>query len=652
VNETAPDPEPEDGASTTNTAESGATVGIQADSVHNSNVYFVQPDASPQRKYEVGVNYLDGGVPGKASRLIGDAIASGYDTSEVRFHLVLALLSKRSDRDLTDEDRERVTRMSAPPSHTKIDEWTAALTVIRDLLAHMRTRQIDPDPVLKELDALPPVQRAGILRHLDLILTGVLKDRLWDETRGTAEHGQLNHDRADRVWAYFQPTPALPRARVPDDDPPTLGEWFPAVVAVAIFGVAFGRLGYAVLTDWSPLPVLSLLLVVAAGVTGAHAGSVWLHRSARLAEKEWAHAYARSLRPPEPGFARQVEHRFQHYSHIYAPPEPDRVRWLSETAGIRSTLRDEIADLYRGINRVREVDWLTRYLLKEVREKWKNGTLNDYRERYRTSRSARVSCLVSAAVLIPAGSTVVITAVHVDPFLSALATPVALVGGWIAGTAVLKLVNRRRRHAEEEQERTEALAARKAEYERWHAHLTSTRPSEKEMERWLDCDRKLFVNTALNTYRLAWKDIIAHAILQGPAKSTQRAHESKGPWRYSKYALRLFLITQHGVREVGAELNFLKVTLNVQERHNFRFDAVSSVQVTIDTHDRHTLDLTLTNGPTRSFRITGPSPEPADDSGDSTELDLDAAGFTHALHVLEGVAAEGKGWINRGDLAS
>jgi hypothetical protein len=108
-------------------------------------------------------------------------------------------------------------------------------------------------------------------------------------------------------------------------------------------------------------------------------------------------------------------------------------------------------------------------------------------------------------------------------------------------------------------------------------------PSEKEMERWLDCDWKLFLDKALNAYHLSWKEILAHALLQRPPKSVQRAHERTGPWRYSKYALRLFLITHHGVREVGAELTFLKMTLNIQERHNFRFDAVSSVRVTIDT---------------------------------------------------------------------
>jgi hypothetical protein len=656
VSEAAPEPGTQRGTGTTNTAEGGATVGIQAESVHNSTVYVVQPGDSPQRKYEVGVNYLDGGVPGEARRLIDEAIASGHDTCEVRFHLVLALLSKRSDRDLTDEDRERVARMSDTPSGAEADEWAAALAVIRDLLAYMHTPQVDPGPVLEELDALPSMQRAKILTHLDLMLTGVLKDRLWDATRGAAERGQLDHDRSGRVWAYFQPTPASPRARVPVDDPPTLGERFRAVVAVVMFTLGFGRLGYSVLADGSPLPVLCLLLMVAAGITGAHAGSVWFHRSARLAEKESEYANGRSLRSSEQGLARQVEHRFQYYSHKYATPEPDRDRWFTETAGIRSTLRDEIADLYQGIKRVTEVDWLIRYLVRDVREKWRNGTLYEYREWYRISPSIIASCVVSAAVLIPTGITVVITAVRVDPLLSALAAPVALVGGSVAGVAVLKLVNGRRRLTERTQEHTEAFAAREAEYRRWQGRLSSTRPSEEEMEHWLDCDRKLFLDTALNTYQLAWRDIIAYALLQGPAKSYRRARESNGPWRYSKYDLRLFLITRHGVREVGAELNFEKAAAtNGQERSNFRFDAVSSLGVRIDNQARHILELTLTNGPTRTFRIADSSPGSAgksDDSDGSTNLDLDAAGFSHALHVLEGIAAEGKSWISRFGLAS
>lgn len=122
---------------------------------------------------------------------------------------------------------------------------------------------------------------------------------------------------------------------------------------------------------------------------------------------------------------------------------------------------------------------------------------------------------------------------------------------------------------------------------------------------------------------------------------------SRGPWRYSKYDLRLFLITQDGVREVGTELDFRRGSRNGEERTNFRFDAVSSVQVTVNGESSYSLELTLMNGPTRSIRVIDASPDSAENPTALSELNLDAAGFTHTLHILEGIAAEGKNWISR-----
>lgn len=83
--ETASDP------TTTNTAEAGSTIGIQASEVHNSTVYQMLPDAPPKEKFELGVRLLDDGIPHQARERIIDAIAHGYDTAEVRFHWALAL---------------------------------------------------------------------------------------------------------------------------------------------------------------------------------------------------------------------------------------------------------------------------------------------------------------------------------------------------------------------------------------------------------------------------------------------------------------------------------------------------------------------------------------------------------------------------------
>lgn len=123
-----------------------------------------------------------------------------------------------------------------------------------------------------------------------------------------------------------------------------------------------------------------------------------------------------------------------------------------------------------------------------------------------------------------------------------------------------------------------------------------------------------------------------------------------GPWRYSKYDILLFLITKDGVREVRTELNFEHAVLNSQERRNFRFDAVSSVQVTKIGSSGHSLELTLMNGPAQNMRVTDPGAGhffPGETPETLSKINLDAAGFAHALHILEGIAAEGKGWIER-----
>lgn len=181
----------ESDAATNNTAEHGSTVGIQAEQVHNSTVYQVLPDASPGQKYEVGVRFLEDGVPARARDLIAEAIAHGYDDGEVRFHWMLAMLSKRSYRDLTSDDRERL-RHTADLLHKYVDdEWKRALQAICELLPCLNDSAGDPGLVLDDLLALQTRQREKIVRHLDLVLTGGMKDAVWAETRNATKLGRV-----------------------------------------------------------------------------------------------------------------------------------------------------------------------------------------------------------------------------------------------------------------------------------------------------------------------------------------------------------------------------------------------------------------------------------------------------------------------------
>lgn len=639
------------GAATQNTAELGSTVGIQAEQVHNSNVYQVLPDAPPRHKYKVGVRFLEDGVPTQAQELITEAIAHGYEDGEVRFHWVLAMLSKRSYRDLASGEREQLAHTSEFLHKYAADEWKRALEAICELLECLNHSGGDARLALKKLRALPSPQRDKIVRHLGLVITGGMKDNLWAETRQAAEDKRFSHDRRHRVWAYFHPDPIGPRVREPVENATTPGDRFRAGAWSGVFVISIGYIGWLVLVHAAPLPILSYLLALAAGYVGARNGLEWRYRTERLRVKDRAYFGPRLARqPPEGGFASQVDHSFTHYFTKYVPKNEDREIWLAGTTGIRKTLRDEIVELYResriGIDRV---SWLIRHMVSDTRKRWEARTLEAYREQYRTRLSTKVQCSLSLAALVPAAVGVTVAAIEADPLPAMLTTLGALASGLIATMRWFYIISERRRSAEDRREYERLRQERQQAYQAWKEKLDSTRPSESEMETWLDCDKTEVLGRALQHYRLAWRDIIAHAFLQTPAKPYKRARVSGGPWRYSKYDIRLFLITQDGVREVRTGLDFEQASINGQERNNFRFDAVSSVCVTQTADLSYTLELTLMNGPSRNIRIMDPEvqPDPGENATTFSEINLDAAGFAHTLHILEGIAAEGKSWVCR-----
>lgn len=641
---------------TLNLAASGATVGMQAEQINNSTVhvhaqYQLSADPTPREKYEVGVRYLENGSPNRARELIADAIAHGHDSAEARFHWALAMLSKRSYRDLAPAEREQLADVAASSRHNDDEEWTPALEVVWELLDYLRNRS-HPKPVLKKLLDLPPAQREKIERHLDLVLMGGMKDDLWATTRHRAGQEREGHQRTDRVWAYFQPDPAAPRTRPPTAQGTTDADWFAAVVWTGLCMLAGGYLGWIVLTLARPIPILAYAATLAVGYVAARLGLEWRYRSDRLKAKD------REFRDqdgggqaPERGFANSVDHAFAHYFAIYVPHGVERDVWLAETAGIRTTLRNEIVEIYRE-SRIPAgaVRWLIRYLVTDVSKRWEAGTLWDYRERYQVARSTKAQCLAAATVCAVATVNVVATAITVHPFLALLALAAAVKGARTAAARWLYITSERRRLKEDRQDYEHAEAQRAAAYERWMAKLNAARPSESEMEHWLDCDKTILLGNALRHYHLLWRDVIAYALLQVPARHYKRARVKRGPWRYSKYDIRLFLVTKDGVREVSSELDFEHITLREEYRTNYRFAAISSVHVARANESSYTLELTLTNGPTKSLRITEPEttePAPDEDPVELAKINLDATGLTHTLHVLEGIAAEGRAWIDR-----
>ncbi|UED85854.1 hypothetical protein [Streptomyces profundus] len=634
-----------------------STVGIQAETVHNSNVYFVHPDASPQEKYKVGVRFLEDGVSSRARDMISDAIAHGYDNAEVRFHWVLAMLSARAYHDLSTEEVQRLHHASGLVRTYAEGGWKDALQVAFELLAMLGTAVGETGRVSERLQALSPRRRDAIVHHLDLVLTGGLKDSLWAENRERAEAARFENDRVNRVWAYFEPEPIGPRAMPPRPGTATADQASLPLRASA-FVIATAFLWALALAADPSAAFIELLVGIAAGLTAAQFGPQWWHqeqqRKARLREPHTPQM--QDAASTGGGFTHRVRHSFDHYFSVHTPHGFTAQEWRDHTIHMRNDLATEIALLYRESRiSVDRVNWLIRYLAEDARDRHNKGTLFDDHYQNQTPLVAKALCVVALVTLGGATLALLGTAASGAGSSQMPLAFLALVGAVLSGRAAvaswLLAQGEEHRMARETQEYKEQLTARQIAYQKWRSFLDAMRPSELQMETWLTCDKTLFVDEALRHYQLTWHDLITHTILMTPARPYKRGRVKGGPWRYSRYSFRLFLVTQDGVREISTELNFTDAKRgNEQQRSNYRFDALSSVQVTESSRVGYDLELILTNGPARSIRVKDADTHqlaPDESAQELADISLNASGFIHAFRLLEGIAADGKGWIER-----
>ncbi|WOI62716.1 hypothetical protein [Streptomyces fradiae] len=638
---------------TPHSAAYDSTVGIQAETVHNSNVYFVHPDASPEEKYRVGVRLLENGIPSRAREMFTDAITHGYDNAEVRFHWVLAMLSARAYHDLDAEELQGLHHASGLVRAYAAGEWKDALHLIFELLAMLSAADGgDTGRVLERLRDLPLHQREAILRHLDLVLSGGLKDDLWAENRERAKADRFSHDRIRRIWAYFEPDPIGPRALPPRPSTADAAQAaFP--IRAGLFAVSSALLWILALVADPAEAVLELLVVLSASWTAARFGREWWYQEATPDA---------ATEPPvsDPavagdGFTKRVRSSFDHYFAIRAPHGFTTHDWLAYTAHVRSGLATEIALLYRESRiAVDRVNWLIRHLAEDARDRHNSGTLFGHHPRARTPATAKAVSVTALALLGLAALNMLGTATSgAGTSQTPLAVLAAIGVGWsgrAAASSWLEIRREERRLARESQAYEHALSERQVAYRKWKSLLDATRPSEPEMETWLTCDKVLFIDEALRHYQLTWRDLITHTILVTPARPYKRGRARGGPWRYSRYSFRLFLVTQDGVREISTEFDFTDGKRGNEQRSNYRFDSLSSVQVTEDIRTGYDLELVLTNGPARNIRVKDADAHqlaPDENAQEISEINLNAAGFIHTFRLLEGIAADGKGWIER-----
>lgn len=637
--------------SVTNVAQGDAHVGIQAQVIHGGVHYQLSPEASPEERFRIGVRYLDARMPAKARELIEDAVAREYETDEVRFHRLLALLSGRTLRQLGNEDLDHLSAICGRISQLDgSGEWTAGLRSVLRLLNSLNTAEADL--VVKELDELGPPQRDKIFDHLGVLLDGPMEDQMWHRSVDRARAGQMANGRAERVWMFFHPSPAHPRVlpvRAASIDP---GQWLRAVVGTAAFAIAFGNIGWVLLRRGELSPMLAYLVVtvgVAAFMVGG-ADRYFRRERLRAKEAEFIPPSQRSAEALAGGFARNVDRLFDRYFTLYVPRDTDRTYWLAQTAGVRRHLRDELVDIYRE-QRVSadEIAWLVRYLVGDVRRRWECNSLTAHRAELRTPFPARARHWGGLAAVVVASFWVAPAVVLTAAVTGTAWILLAVASGVVGAKAWFRILCERRRVKADEVERGQQWTARWEAFDRWQRKL-SAKPSEPEMASWLEHDRKILVDDAMRHYRLRPSHVIAHAFIEAPARSYKRARVARGPWRYSRYRLLLFLLTNDGVRQVDIDLDFEKGSSTERQRLNYRFDAVTAVRIDGVASQRQTFELTLVNGEPISVRVTESSTDgiqPGEDPQTLSEVALDASGLKHTLNVLEGIAAEGKEWIRQ-----
>jgi hypothetical protein len=663
------------GTSSLNIAGASASVGIQAQSIDLDGDLIVvegdvrltaSPGDSPGDKYQIGLNNLNSGRATKARELIWDAMIGDCKTSEARFHWLVAMLSDRTVRQFSREELNQLNMTRSQSPRDADDPWSEGTWLVFRLLEsagvlEKQDPRSDISTIVSEFDRLGIRQRALLLPHLEFFLEGPLKDDVWRRERARAEAGQVGGDRKNRAWKFFQPVPIDPRVRLVRPQSTTPAKRFAAWASTGIFAVLAGYFGWELLRHGGVLGVLAY----AAGLAGGAVATVnglelrFLAERRRMKDRQLQAPAPAASRSPGGGFAGKVDALFRRYSPKYLPDKAERAEWEAATAGVRSFDRDEIVELYRESRIPAErVAWLIRYRIRQSRDRWRDGTLYDYQNKLpaELGMSRRFRAGIAIATV---GGIVAIAMLRTSPLTDAVSVIAGALSGVAAWRTRLRIVSEDRRHAADTVEAAQRFAEIEAEFARWTDRLKD-RPSDAEMEAWLDHDRTVLLAQAMDHYKLARSQVVTYAFLEEPGSRAKHAGLRNGPVRYSRYKLIVFVLTSEGVRQMSADLGFVAVTLRLGDRISYRYDAVASAHVSLTRSGppkpriQQKFTLTLVNGDQISVIVTDLDPEdirPGEDEYSISEAALDAAGVANTLHVLEGIAAEGKGWFREQKIA-
>jgi hypothetical protein len=418
--------------------------------------------------------------------------------------------------------------------------------------------------------------------------------------------------------------------------------WWLALVA--------GYLGWELLSAFAWPGLAGLGGALASGVAAARADLECRFLAARLRQKD-EQFHAPGVGPQGDELACKIDALFGKYTAKYAPGDGTQAGWESAIAGIRAWYRDELTGVCRknGIpaSEANKVAWLAGYELRQLREQWSCGTLLDYR-RLLLPRPGTVAARWTGPAATTAGLVIALIALGPHPLADVITLP-ACVAAW---QCWLRVTLARRKHAADGDELSRRQVVIDADYRQWVDRLRS-RPADEEMAAWLQYDKTVLLGQALTHFQIPRSRLRTHAITEERGAGGRRGVVAGGLPRYDRYVFKVFLMSDDGVRHVEASLMFLSGAPSIYKRTSFRYDSIVSAHVSRNGRDGQKLELRLKAGEPITVRdapAAGSGPE-AGTQPDEVDAPLAASSVTDILHLLEGVAGEGRDWFRNQEKA-
>ncbi|MGX4655081.1 hypothetical protein ACWCHM_15395 [Micromonospora sp. SCSIO 07396] len=658
------------------------------------HTYQVGPNDPPERKYEVAVRLLDGGMSRAAEQMLADVLGTPYGQRPgVYYHYLVATLSDRTLSALDDRhlqalgNARRLVAKGGDPSQESAEDalgrkWLGSLVTVIDVAMGISDRATEagtPGTSLEDLAAAYGSLPERHQPHLDGLLAGPLKDEVFRQVTDQVRRIRSSDlpGRKDRVWKFFEPDPAEPRelggAQVPPSRSLTLLRW--AGLALGVVGTVGVVVQLGLVGAFTTLAIMLVLTGIGVPLAG-YARWQRQHRRTLLA---FNHDRFRGVLglgvTVDPAAmaaaARTVEEAF-------ASETPGQQSWGPMTAGLRQSLAREFAFLYDERElRNGHLRWLARWHARQTRDLWSGRLLlayaDTYRERPLLRRAERfavallaVAALLVLARLLPDGG--------IESGLPLLAAAVGIALLWYSQPllrvreSTYRIVSR---------ERAERYQAERAEWDRWCAVLRD-RPTDQEMATWLAQDVLIFKADMLRERGIPASEV-AHALeLTTGLPRASSARISYGPIRYSHYLLTLFLLTATGIRYFHSKLDLTYGDFHGSSRRSIPYGGLREVEVTeqsIRSAALTTAPPQLTSGGVsgstapatevyiqrRTFVVRtdtlgkielelgdfGQMRNDGEPEGLVTQLALDSTGVNDALDVLETVVVDGTAWLTR-----